>query len=107
MSLRLRFSDQAEADLDEIWGYAAEYNAKTADQKIARIVTTCFTLIDTPELGRRREEFRAKLRSFPVGNHLIFYRVVPERVDILRILHGARDLEALFAEDYEETFGDA
>jgi toxin ParE1/3/4 len=104
VSLRLRFSDQAQTELGEIWDYVAEHSEKAADQRIERIISVCQVLTDTPELGRSREELRPKLRSFPVGNYLIFYRVQTERIDILRILHGARDLEALFTIDDEETF---
>jgi len=61
-------------------------------------------LADTPEIGRLRE-FRnqrlAGLRSWPVPGfekHLIFYRVDEESVEIVRVVHGARDL-ALALED--------
>ncbi len=104
MIYRIHFSDQARADLGEIWDYLAERSEKTADQKLDRIKATCQLFVDTPELGRRREEFRAGLRSFPIDSYLIFYRVGIERVDILRVLHGARNLEDLLSSDDEETF---
>lgn len=104
MTYRIRFSDQARADLGEVWDYLSEVSEKAADQKVDRITATCQLFADTPELGRRREEFRPGVRSFPIDNHLIFYRVGPERVDILRILHGARKLEDLLTPEQEETF---
>ena len=104
MSLRIRFSDQAQVDLAELWDYVAEYNTDTANQRIDRIIAVCQMFADNPELGRKREEFRAGLRSFPVGNYLVFYRVWPHRVDILRVLNGARNLEELLTPDGEETF---
>jgi len=61
-------------------------------------------LADTPEIGRLRQ-FRsprlAGLRSWPVPGfpkHLIFYRVDEDLVDVIRVIHGARDL-ALALED--------
>jgi toxin ParE1/3/4 len=36
------------------------------------------------------------LRSFPVGNYVVFYRIVPEGIELVRVLHGARDLRRLF-----------
>ena len=36
------------------------------------------------------------LRSWSVGNYVIFYRQVSTGIDIVRVLHGARDIEALF-----------
>ena len=104
MSLIIRFSDQAENDLDEIWDYAAEHSFQTADQRVKRILSVCFSFIETPELGRHREEFRKGMRSFAVGNYIIFYRAWSERIDILRIIHGARDLEILLVSGDEETF---
>jgi toxin ParE1/3/4 len=41
----------------------------------------------------------AGLRAWPIdgfGNYLVFYRPTDEGVDIVRVLHGARDIEALF-----------
>jgi toxin ParE1/3/4 len=48
-------------------------------------------------VGRRRDEdLRPGLRSFPVGEYVIIYRVEGEDVLILRVIRGSRDLEALF-----------
>ncbi len=104
MSLRIRFSDQAQMDLQELWDYVAEYSDDAADQRIDRIIAVCQMFADNPELGRKREEFRVGLRSFVVANYLIFYRVWPDRVDILRVLYGARNLEELLTTESEETF---
>ncbi len=58
-----------------------------------------------PEIGSLRHSNKdalAGVRYWPVPsfeNHLVFYRVTPEAVDVLRVLHGARDLFALLAED--------
>jgi toxin ParE1/3/4 len=49
-----------------------------------------------PELGRLREELSPRLRSFPVGRYVIFYRPMENRIEIARVLHGARDLPPLF-----------
>ncbi len=49
-----------------------------------------------PYLGRQRDELRAGMRSFPLGNYLVFYRVQEDAVLILRVLHGRRDIDALF-----------
>jgi toxin ParE1/3/4 len=46
---------------------------------------------------RQREELSPRLRSFPVGSYIIFYRPTQDGVEIARILHGARDFPPLFA----------
>ena len=47
-------------------------------------------------MGRARPELAADLRSFPVGNYIIFYRPIEDGVEIVRVLSGARDIDALF-----------
>jgi len=48
-------------------------------------------------MGRSRDkDLRPGLRSFPIGNYLVIYRVKGEDVLILHVAHGRRDLETLF-----------
>ena len=47
-------------------------------------------------MGRSRDELAAGIRSLAVGKYVIYYRRVGRAVRILRILHGARDIEKLF-----------
>jgi len=50
-------------------------------------------------MGRLRDELADGLRSFPVGRYVIFYRPIPKGIEIVRVLHGARDLDAIFRSD--------
>jgi len=45
------------------------------------------------------EELAPALRSFPVGRYLIFYVALTNGVDIVRVLHGSRDIATLFQDD--------
>lgn len=49
-----------------------------------------------PNMGRGRDELTEGLRSLPVGRYVIFYRHIPGGVEIIRVLHGSRDLDAIF-----------
>jgi toxin ParE1/3/4 len=49
-----------------------------------------------PYAGRARDELQPGLRSFPVGQYVIFYRVVSSDALILRVMHGRRDIDATF-----------
>jgi toxin ParE1/3/4 len=49
-------------------------------------------LVLNPELGKERKEIRAHLRSFPKGEHVVFYRIMENYIRIVRVLHGSRDL---------------
>jgi toxin ParE1/3/4 len=50
-------------------------------------------------MGRAREELAADLRSFPFGRYLIFYAPVDEGIDVVRVLHSARDVDAAFGDE--------
>ena len=86
----------ARADLDEIWFYIAQDNPSAADKVVVSIVSRFPKLAAMPQMGRRREDISADLRSFPVGRHVIFYRLFENGVEVARVLHGARDLPPLF-----------
>jgi len=89
----------ARSDLTEIWDYIADDNETRADAFVDLIDQKFQELARHPNMGRARDELAEGLRSFPVGRHVIFYRVVPEGVEIVRILHGSRDLNAIFSPD--------
>jgi toxin ParE1/3/4 len=96
MSLRLRRTKLADADLDSIWLYIAADNVAAAERQIQRIEAAERRLADFPELGPARPELRAGLRSWTIGAYLIVYRIDPDALTIVRVLHGARDLPGLF-----------
>ena len=91
-----RVSDAARSDMDEIWFYIAQDNVDAADKFIRVIVSRFPRLAAMPQLGRQREELSARLRSFPVGRYVIFYRPMEKGIEIARVLHGARDFPPLF-----------
>lgn len=93
---RYRVSDTARSDLDEIWFYIAQDNPDAADRFVRVLVSRFPLLASMPEIGRAREELSPHLRSFPVGNYVIFYRPSDSGVEIARVLHGARDFPSLF-----------
>ena len=47
-------------------------------------------------MGRPRGELAPRLRSFPVGPYVLFYRPTPNGIEVARVLHGARDIPSLF-----------
>ncbi|PYI84458.1 MAG: type II toxin-antitoxin system RelE/ParE family toxin [Verrucomicrobia bacterium] len=93
---QFRVSDDARSDLDEIWFYIAQDNPDAADKFIRAIVSRFLTLASMPYMGRSREELLVNLRSFPVGNYIIFYRPMENGVEIARVLQGAMDFPPLF-----------
>lgn len=95
-------SPRATRDLLEIWDYIADDSEARADAFIARFDTKFRLLAERSGLGRPREELAEGIRSLPLGRYVIFFRPVPKGVEIVRVLHSARDLNTgFFAEDDE------
>lgn len=87
----------AQDDLDDIWLHIANDSPANADHFIDRLIEVASgTLGTAPLAGRARDEFGSGLRSLPVENYTVFYQVKGSTVEIVRILHGARDFDSLF-----------
>ena len=89
-------TSQAHTDLTEIAIRIAEQNPAAADRWLELIREKCQGLARMPEMGRKRYDLAPGLRSLPVGNYVIFYRPVLDGIQVIRVLHGARDIPALF-----------
>ena len=87
---------QAEADLIEIWTFIAQDSPTRADMLLDEIDEKLQTLAQSPFIGRARDELGPPIRSFPIGNYVLFYHPIEDGIEIIRVLHGARDIEALF-----------
>lgn len=83
---------RANRDLVGIGLHIAQDSPRAADKVLAAIERKCKMLARSPRLGRLREELAPGMRSFPVGSYVVFYRVMPGGVEIIRVLHGARDI---------------
>ncbi len=83
---------RARDDLAEIWDYIADDSEARADAFIDTVNDKFRMLAGHPGMGRLRDELRPSLRSFPVGRYIIFYLPLPDGVDIVRVLHSARDI---------------
>ena len=90
---------RAKSDLVEIWDYIADDSEARADTFIETVDQKFNALVARPNMGRLRDELADGLRSFPVGRYVIFYRPIPKGIEIVRVLHGARDLDAIFRSD--------
>jgi toxin ParE1/3/4 len=99
---QLLFAPEAERDLDEIWfEIASKANAERADRFLAGLRRACEPLAQFPEMGRLRPELAPELRSLVHGRYVIFYRPVAGGAEVARVLHGARDLPAIFGTEEE------
>ena len=91
-------SPQAAQDLQDIHDYLFTKNPDTANNFLDTIGKKFEILANFPNMGRKRDELLTSLRSFPVDDYLIFYRRIEEGIEIVRVVSGYRDLDALFDE---------
>jgi len=93
-----RLAPEAEAELDDIWLYLARESGsiEVANRVIGVVTDRFFLLARRPQIGRRRDhDLRPNLRSFPVGEYVIIYRIDGEDALILHVMRGSRDIEGL------------
>ena len=87
-------SPRARADLDEIWDYTETNWGIDQAESYVRDIAAAFDIIAAdPRRGQDCNHVRAGYRKYAVGAHVVFYRVVADEVDIVRILHGRMDFE--------------
>lgn len=98
-------SPAAKQDLIDHYVYFGEEDADLADRFLDAVDATLDRLEAMPRMGRvfpTANPRIAGLRMFAVPGfpkHLVFYRVVDEGIEVMRVLHGARDLAELLADD--------
>lgn len=95
---KLEFSTHALADLEEIWLHYSEKSETAADKILKQIADKFSKLLNFPKIGKERNEFLIGLRSFPSGKFLIFYQETDFGVEIVRIVHGSRNISQVFDE---------
>lgn len=89
-------TDEAEADLEQIGDYIAADSPRRAVTFVQELVKRCQRLAEMPRafpLVARYEH--SGIRRRPYGEYLIFYRIGAERIDVLHVLNGAQDYEAI------------
>lgn len=91
-----RISRRAKHDLIEIWNYIADDSVASADALVDDFYEVVGALVRHPNLGRRRDELAPGILSFPFGRYVIFYRTLRVGVEVVRVLHGSRDIPAIF-----------
>lgn len=92
VALEIRSQPKAKADLTDIWLYIARDNEPAADRVLDRIQSVLATLAEQPDAGRLRLELHEGLRSFPIGNYIVFYTSDETALTVVRVLSRFRDI---------------
>lgn len=87
---------QAEADVLEIWDYIAEDSVIDADRWVDRLDEKLSLWATQPLMGRNRDELATGIRSLAFGRYVVFFEPLPNGIDVVRVLHGSRDIDAGF-----------
>ncbi len=93
---RVKRTPRAEHDLEDIWFFVAQDNPDAADRLLDRIEQSTKLLADHPHIGTARPDVAPELRYHPVGNYLLLYRIIKNGIELVRVVHGARDWVSLF-----------
>ncbi|HAG80622.1 MAG TPA: type II toxin-antitoxin system RelE/ParE family toxin [Cyanobacteria bacterium UBA12227] len=88
----------ASRDLDEIAEYFLERNIEVGERLFQEFNKKCQNLVQFPNMGRSYRHIKPDLRGLPLDGYVILYRVIDDRVEILRVVSGRQDLEYLFSD---------
>jgi toxin ParE1/3/4 len=98
--MRVFLSAAALADLEEIGDWIARDNPARAVTFVHELREACETLAQSPERFAAVPRYKhLGIRRRVYGNYLIFYRIEIDVVDVLHVLHGARDYDAILFPD--------
>lgn len=89
-------SPDAEQDLLDIWLYIAEDSPKNADRFLDRLEGKAMKLAEFKNIGVDRPELAPDLKSFPVDRYVLYYRNNSSGIELVRVLHGSRDINRVF-----------
>jgi toxin ParE1/3/4 len=92
---RIARTPRAEVDVLEIWTYISRDSKTQADRLVERIDKTLRLLSMQPQMGQHRPELAPELRSFSVGNYVVFFRPIDDGIEVERVIHAARDVNSI------------
>jgi toxin ParE1/3/4 len=91
---RYVLTPSAKRDVNDIWDYIANDNIEAADRVLNALESAMVKLAKNPGVGHWREELADKRHRFLlVYSYLIVYRHEAKPVQIIRVLHAARDMQ--------------
>lgn len=92
--MRFRLLPQALIDLEELGDYIAGHSPNAAVRLVDALQRRWDLLTLHPFSGAPREDIAPGIRHLVVGEYLTLYRVGDEAIEIVRVLHGRRRIEA-------------
>jgi toxin ParE1/3/4 len=100
---RYVLTPSAKNDVNDIWDYIAADSIESADRVLEALESAMIKLSKNPGVGHWREELADKRhRFFLVYSYLIVYRHEAKRIQIVRVLHAARDVQSILGLSTDE-----
>jgi toxin ParE1/3/4 len=93
---RCVIAPKASQDLNNISDYFVGRDIEAGERLLKELNEKCQNLMQFPKMGKSYERILKNLRGFPLKGYIIFYRAIPDGIEILRVISGRQDLEALF-----------
>ncbi|MBD2774421.1 type II toxin-antitoxin system RelE/ParE family toxin [Iningainema tapete] len=86
----------ASRDLRAIADYFAVENVEAGEHLLQEFNQKCKQLASFPKMGRQYEALRSGLRGVPLDGYIIFYQIIDDGIEIVRVVSGRRNLKSLF-----------
>jgi toxin ParE1/3/4 len=99
MSRRYVINILATQDLREIANYFTNHNIEAGEQFFRKFDYRCEQLISFPNIGKSYAEIRSDLRGISLNGYIIFYRILDDGIEILRVVNARRDLPSIFEDE--------
>lgn len=94
MTGRFVLSPLAQTDLDDIWERTVlRWGLDQAEEYTRQLWEHIREVAARPAIGRACPEVRPGYHKYPSGSHILFYRLIPDGIDVVRILHERMDYE--------------
>lgn len=91
--MKVNWTDNAVKHLVSIYDYISQDSTFYAQKMVDRLTRRSQQIADFPQSGRMVPEYRAvDLREVIEGPYRLIYRIKPVQVDVLAVVHGARQL---------------
>ena len=89
---QLVIASAAKIDLKDIYQYGLrQWGQVQSDSYLENLKDQLWLLTEQPLIGVDRSELLPGVRSLPIESHTLFYRVITDGVEIIRVLHGRQD----------------
>ncbi len=98
-TLKVVFKEQAIFDIEDIWLYTFhKWSVTQADRYHSMIVKEIEFLAANPQSGKKQHHIRKGYYSSKIKSHIIFYRILENELEVIRILHERMDISGRLAE---------